>query len=55
MLFSVAYVVGLVVIVLSILPGNVQVDTFYLGIYIVALGNIIAISFKYVVNSAFST
>jgi len=38
LLFSAMYLVGLVVVEVSIVPGKVSAGTFFLGIYIIALG-----------------
>jgi len=38
LVFSTLYLIGLVVVEFSIIPGKVNAGTFYLGIYVIALG-----------------
>ena len=38
LMFSTLYVIGLVVALISIIPGKIEPATFFLGIYIIALG-----------------
>ena len=37
-IFCILYALGTAIVVVSIIPGRIQIETFFLGLYIIALG-----------------
>lgn len=48
LIFCTLYIIGLVVIELSIIPGSVNAGTFFFGMYIVALGTSYSLLLHYI-------